>query len=342
MAEELEGLVRPAQAQSRVRKPELSDEQLLAAVFDRLTDAAKEEQQCVAQGMVHDTNAKKNRRETYLNRAERGTWVNRSRSYLSRRRQAVGDASSTKLYSMVFLQHLLELDAADADLPVNLRCFEDTYTKGISDQFLLDAGRSRFTVEGDVFYFVDSPPTEKERVFVDRLVAAVRGATSSPALLAHATSLMSQSSLASLERACLCNAAVCGGSLDIDYGLRRDPAQPEGLLMTLQVHKQGFREYLAGTDAEVDDGPRSCDRGSVLRKSATVALIGHGELEVVDLEEEVHIVEEGEEVPNEIICQPIVAPRRSGRGDHLWLQSSMACAAGAFRRCRRHDDERDD
>ena len=81
--------------------------------------------------------------------------------------------------------------------------------------------------------------TEAEEAFVSRLTEAVRAATT-PQLLGHVTSTISQSGLAALERASLCNIAVSGGVQDIDYTLAADPVHPDGVIVTLRVYRFSY------------------------------------------------------------------------------------------------------
>lgn len=341
--EELAQLVRSGDVARRQRGGDVSEEALLEAAFKRLAAEAEEQQEAVARGRIRDTSEKRNRRDTYLNPAMRRKWVGRTKEFLERRHAALQELPLSTLYSTLVLQHLLELDIADQSLPATERRFEDSCTDGISDQFLLDAPRGRYTVDGEVFHYAETEG-EAQKDFVARFVAALRR-TTPPELTPLASGLMCQSALAALERATLCAAAVCGGTQDVDYSLLRDPARPEErVLVRMQVHRHGFREYLTGMDADLDEGPRSSDKGSSLLKSATVALGVGGLLDVVELIEQVNILEKGEPVPLDVLCLPLPDFKakescQGGSGEapraRRGLRRALACLEGCIQRCQR-------
>jgi len=289
----------------------LSETALLDAVFARLLAAAKEEHAAVARERLRDSRAKRNRRETYLVAQTRSKWRTRSRRFLQRRRDLLSTLPPAARYGAIFLQHLLEVDASDALLPEHSRRFEDSFTESVSDQFLLDATRGRYEVEGEVFHFAESAADEPESAFLERLLMALRRLVPA-ALLPCVSMAMSQSGLAALERASLCAAAVSGGRQDVSYALCEDPEQPGGLLVTMQVHRHGFREYVVDSmavlvdDDDDDDGPRPCDSAtSSVRKAATLCYAAAGVVDVVAFEV-VEIRHRGQLVPMESLCKPIL------------------------------------
>merc|ERR1711860_382719 len=96
----------------------------------------------------------------------------------------------------------------------------------------------------------------------------------------------------------------------------------------MQVHRHGFRQYLSGIAAEGDDGPRECDKESSLLKSATVAVDIDGMLDVVELNEEVRILEEGQPISLDLVCEPIVMPLSSeggARQQRRQMQRALNC-----------------
>lgn len=284
----------------------LPAEDLIAGLFLDLVNTATAAQQRTERRQLHDSPAKRNRRESYLDARKRGQWEARSLCFLSRIPDIAMSLSTEALYSTLAMQHFLEVDATDQRLPPGERHSEDIITDGVSDQFLIDAPRGRFKVDGEVFYFQAADPSESKDDFVARLVSAVRKA-SHPALLVNVTSAMSQSGLAALERACLCRVAVSGGTQEVDYGLESNPRRRDVVIVKLQVRRRGFRSYIID-GGDVD--PLKCDVQSSLRKAAVVRFSLDGNVDVIDLEEDVHILQGGHAVPVETVCKPIPrAPR---------------------------------
>merc|ERR1712136_347469 len=174
---------------------------------------------------------KRNRRDVYLDEERSRSWQDRSKRFLERRHDTLASLSMDSLYSALAMQHFLDLDAADAARPLEMRCSDDGFAGDISDQFHIDAPRGRYTVAGDVFQFRASPG-ETEEDFVTRLTQAVRKIPP-PGLLGRVTCTISQSGLAALERASLCSIAVSGGQHKVEYTLEADPVSA-GLLVTLR------------------------------------------------------------------------------------------------------------
>merc|ERR1719149_447642 len=98
---------------------------------------------------------------------------------------------------------------------------------------------------------------------------------------------MSQSGLAALERASLCSVGVSGGAQEVEYRHQIDTENADTIIVTLQVCKSGFREYILASSS--DPSPVDCDRTSKVRKTATVAFRTSGDVDVVDLIEDIDI-----------------------------------------------------
>mmetsp|Transcript_103026 Transcript_103026/g.322375 ORF Transcript_103026/g.322375 Transcript_103026/m.322375 type:complete len:389 (+) Transcript_103026:139-1305(+) len=321
---------------------------LVRAVFGSLAAEAEAELQRVSklppQALASDTVAKQNRREAYLNPQRRRHWESRARLFLERRPDVVRALSTEALYSALMMQHLLELDAADPDLPAAERCSEDAFEDGINSQFLLDATRGRFVVEGEVFHFAEAEADESEEALLERTVGAVRQVVlqhGGSRLLEWVTTAMSQSGIAAVERAGLCRAAVSGGCAQVDYRLDEDPERKDGLLVRLQTRRQGFREYLldAPGASEEDAAPLSCASSSSLQKTATVSYGPGGEVDVLDFREDVHIRRGGEMLEPELLCTAVPwVPAKSsavgpeGTAPGRW--SLTGCVRKLCSRCR--------
>mmetsp|Transcript_24149 Transcript_24149/g.61313 ORF Transcript_24149/g.61313 Transcript_24149/m.61313 type:complete len:366 (-) Transcript_24149:2-1099(-) len=309
----------------------LSADDLVSALFGCLAAAADVERRSLEQmSGLSDKRSRLNRCDTYLCAAERRSWEERARSWLARRGDVVRALSTEALYSATALQHLLELDAADAQLEAEKRRFSDSYTDGVNNQCLLDASRGRFTVEGEVFHFAQAHVEEAEDAFVARLLDAVRR-TTPPALLPRVTSAMSQSGLAALERACLCTVVVSGGKQVAEYALSAHLGRPDAVQVTLRVHRHGFGAYFAGADGD-DMDPLPCDLSSSLRKSAVVTFGGEGEIDVVDLEERVDVLRDGQALPASELCRPIPEPVPRRGAQARPSRGLLACVCECARR----------
>lgn len=301
-------------------------EDLISALFLDLESTAAAAQKRADTRQLHESSAKRNRHETYLDSRKRTKWEARSLCFLSRIPEIAGSLSTEALYSTLTMQHLLDIDADDQRRPADQRHSEDTVTDGVSDQFLIDAPRGRFTVDGELFYFPDTDPHESKEAFVRRLVQTVRQ-VSPPSLLVNVTSAMSQSGLAALERACLCCVAVSGGTQEVDYALERSPERVNGVLVKLQVLRRGFRSYIIDSNS-CDADPLSCDSQSSVQKSAVVAFGVDGNVDVTDLREEVHILQGGCMVPAETLCRPAPRISRPGKSKSRFPASPPECRLG--------------
>lgn len=291
---------------------DISSQDLIDAVFDHLFTIASSERDRTVRLNLPETVAKRNRRDTYLKPERLAEWRARSEQFLERQKSIASKMSVEMLYSSVAMQHYLDLDCVDAHLPADLRRSEDTYEDGLSQQFLIDAPRGFYVVEGEIFNYADIESGETEAEFTQRLVSAVRRVTPA-ALVVNVTNAMSQSGLAALERASLCTTAVSGGTQEVNYSLEKDPADPDVVFVSLQVYRHGFREYiLASSD---DPSPLSCDAGSIVKKSATVAFGLDREVDVVDLVEDIQIWQEGQLLPMEDLCVAIPIPLPMARPD---------------------------
>lgn len=305
---------------------DISADELIDALFASLTAAARAEQLRVARPHVLDTVAKRNRRETYLDLHRRREWESCARGFLARSSNIVLALSTEALYSAVAMQHLLELDVADLSLPDEARCSDDSFICGINNQFLLDAPRCRYIVDNEVFHLAARPADELADAFAARLTRAVQRVTPL-ALLERVTTVMSQSGLAALERVSLCDVAVSGGSQKVEYSLARDSTRPGVVLLTLQVRKSRFSEFLVSSSGE----EMSCDTDSYIQKTAKVAFNVNGDVDVVDFLEEIDIRQDGNRLPLESVCIPL--PRCPPAEGDEWRSVLWRCLVSGARAC---------
>merc|ERR1711971_209081 len=153
-----------------------------------------------------------------------------------------------------------------------------------------------------------------QREFIECLLDAVRrslGGSPAPKLLRIVTTMMSQSGLANVERACGDpQVVVCGGNQDLKYELRSagtgvSANEPYTWDLELSVRKYGFEQCiicagsLAETDAEDDGLPSACSIKSLVSKSCRVRCCyiqdSSGderiELDVLDVSKELRILD---------------------------------------------------
>lgn len=324
----------------------ISANELVAGLFARLAAAAEAEQRRALALGVRESPAKQRRRARYLDPQMRSAWQARSSAFLTRRPEVARRLSLEALCSAVAMQHLVDLDAADALLPEHQRCSEDTYAEGLSSQFLLDVPRCRYVVEEEVFHLAtlrgsrcpDGPEQDAAAV-ARRLTEALRHATPR-ALLERVTTTMSQSGLAALERASRCGAAVSGGSQQVAFTLRaRESTRPAGVDVTLEVRRRGFLEYFAAPTAGAEAA--ACDSDSSIRKAATVEFSTDGSVDVVDFVEEVCIRRNGCTISPESLSASSLEreilhgrAQSAGRRGHARWAFSASCARYWFQRAR--------
>eukprot|EP00929_Paragymnodinium_shiwhaense_P097589 TRINITY_DN59224_c0_g1_i1.p1 TRINITY_DN59224_c0_g1~~TRINITY_DN59224_c0_g1_i1.p1 ORF type:complete len:337 (-),score=76.26 TRINITY_DN59224_c0_g1_i1:112-1122(-) len=280
---------------------------IVEAVFQRLYRSAAEEER---KAPLHEPAFKRLRRQQYLDAKRLPTWKARSRAFLAR---AGGAALSSRrlseeaLQSAVMMQHLLEVEATCLEQGDGLQNPEESYTDGLNDQFLLDAPRSRFELNGEVLHWALSRDESRE-VFVKRLTARLR-ALAPASLLQLVSTVMSQSGMALLLRSCHYNVAVVGGKHDAAYSLQEPPDKQEGVTVKLVSKKKGFREYLRA--GQHDFEPSECDGGSHILHTATIVFLPNGEIDVTDLQEQIEVRVHGSLQPLEIFRTPA-----TGGGEH--------------------------
>lgn len=305
--------------------------ELLGTVFDRLADEATAERGRAAR-LGHQTSAAKwNRQETYLDKGKRLEWCGRVQTFIERRGDVTAGCSRSALYALAMMQHLQDLDAQDPELPHEQRCSEDGYVDGVNSQFMLDAARGHYVVDGEVFDFAEATGGETEEAFISRLLARVRLGTPPP-LLPRVTAALSQSGQAALERACLCRVVVAGGEQRVEYthAVRVDGGGPPVVVVKLRSSRLGFAEYLL--DGDDDAEPFPCDRKrSFVRKSATVEFGSSGDVDVVEVEEQCELwSRDGRQLPGEGLFHAVPLPAPQARD----LAASLPLLGAGLGGCR--------
>lgn len=257
----------------------------------------RERQRLERSGQSRSDSAKWHRQEVYLDEARYARAREASRRHLRRHPSWLRGGrrlDAAALRDLIGVQHYLDLDLEDLTLPSAERRSEDTFTGAdgdVCDQMLLDAPRSLFVVDGQVFDFaaemrasgVDSQRDvgeveKRRRAFCDRLVAAVRQALGGcgPLLRAISTS-MSQSGLANVERACEApQVIVSGGEQNARYELQSLSGDGPWDL-TLSIHKHGFDQVIilgsiddAGAKGRIEPTPLATSSASSLLKACTI------------------------------------------------------------------------
>jgi hypothetical protein len=303
-------------------------EELVSALFDAMQKTAQAETRRVDRMKLPDSAEKANRRQTYLDRRSREEWQQRSLAFLERRQELARRLTMDALYSVLMMQHLLDLDVENLRLPAKLRRSEDTYDQdGVNHQFLLDAARSRYVVAGEVFDYSKARDVEKQPTFTARLVAAIRS-TAPSSLVPHVTTAMSQSGCAALERASLRGCAVAGGSQKVEYTLAPSGEHGSGAVVTLEVRKQGFREYQTASGS---DESFECDSGSSIIRKAKVFFSSNGIVDVIDFNEDIEFFQDGILVPHDALLDLPDSLMSSRSGHNSVCEAAVACAWSCLR-----------
>lgn len=290
--------------------------------------------------------AKWNRQALYIDQGLRQRALSVSRRHLvSHPEWWQGEGPSKlaegALREVLAAQHFFQVDCDDLLLPPEHRRSEDAYgSEGgpyadVCEQLVLDAPRSSFEVEGQRFDFATEMARagaleqsenlegcgadegdQCQQAFTERLILAVRRCLSGngeppPLLLRAVSTLLSQSGMASLERACdTSQVVVSGGEQHVRYALRAIPAceNPVALAggscgplweVRLLMRKEGFHHCIAYGSQEQhlqeDPAPLACGLGSVVEKSCRlhVSLSPLGErveVDVVELRKDVRLL----------------------------------------------------
>lgn len=310
--------------------PSLVDD-VVSTVFDHLSEEATAERGRAAR-LGHQTSvAKWNRQETYLDKVKRLAWSGRARAFIERRGDVAAGISRSALYALTAMQHLQDLDAQDPELPQEQRCSEDSCVDGVNSQFMLDAARGYYVVDGEVFDFAEAAGEESEDDFIARLLERVRSSTPLP-LLPRVTAALSQSGQAALERACFCRVVVAGGEQRVEYSheVRTEVAGQPTVVVRLKSSRYGFAEYLL--DGDDDAEPKPCDRKkSFVRKFAVIEFGSTGDVDVVEVSEKCELwSKDGRQRPDEGLFHPL--PQRAPQS--LDLASSLPLLGGSLGGCR--------
>mmetsp|Transcript_54388 Transcript_54388/g.174401 ORF Transcript_54388/g.174401 Transcript_54388/m.174401 type:complete len:389 (+) Transcript_54388:61-1227(+) len=259
-----------------------------------------------------------NQQEVYLDCEKRTRARAASRKFLERHRDwlsgptKVGDVA---LHDLVAVQHYIDLDLEDLSLPESERRNSDSFggpDGNICEPFLQDATRCSISVDGRRFSFparcaarglaISKDPAALQMVrqaFIADLTSAVlrslnRSGPPPPNLVRAVTSAMSQSGLASVERACYSSqVVVSGGDQTVQYRLQS--LADNAYDVTLSVHKVRFQECIVCSQFFEDPVTVPCSPKSFVKKACTIrfSVLGDGsgiQADVVKLRKEMCLV----------------------------------------------------
>eukprot|EP00913_Durusdinium_trenchii_P035639 g33351.t1 len=242
-------------------------------------------------------------REALYFAPQRASWEQSIRSFLERSPAAEG-CDLVQLERLAALQHFLEVDIADLHLPPEQRCSED----------------EPLGLEGRAVFFQGGK--ELKENFSQKVAAEIRQRLrQSPAgktaeseagynvLVRGATSLLSQSGLANLERACDARVVVGGGDQELIFELK--PCENEAAWdFLLCCEKMNFENFMvAGPDGS--NQFFQCGTGSRIFRSTQIRLTVEPKyppvsIEVLELRSEMDLLDE--------LYQPIAwEPVQDGR-----------------------------
>jgi len=270
-------------------------ERILDSFYNDLWQRHALEREHLERHRQHPVHSRKwNQQEVYLDMEKRTRARAASREYLQRHSEwlsgpdKVGDVA---LHDLVAVQHYIDLDVEDLSLPEAERRNSDAFAGpdgNICDPFLRDATRcNSIMVDGQKFSFHarcaqlgDTSPKNPEevqslrKVFLDDLTGTMlrslgRGGQANPLLVRAVTSAMSQSGLASVERACYSSqVVVSGGDQTVRYKLH---SRGDGSWdVTLSVQKVRFEGCIICSQFFEDPVAVSCSPKSFVSKACTV------------------------------------------------------------------------
>ncbi|CAL1126085.1 unnamed protein product [Cladocopium goreaui] len=299
-------------------------EEAIRQVFQGLArEAVERRQQRLSMG-IQVSGPRANREALYL-APQRVSWEQSIRSFLDRSTAYEG-CDREQLQRLVALQHFLEVDVADLHLPAEQRCSEDQYferapLEDVCMQFLMDVTRGVYILEGSRYEFEEvlaksGLNIEEESLLVEQLkedfshkVAADlrrRLVESSAGKLAEnqagynvlvrgATSLLSQSGLANVERACDAQLVVSGGDQELIFELKRAEDEAESWDFILTCEKTNFNGFMSTEGGETRFF--HCSSNSRIFRSAVVRMTVEEKypplsIEVLELRSETELLDE--------------------------------------------------
>lgn len=269
-------------------------ELILDSFYSDLHKRHARERECLERKGGTVQTKKWNQQEVYLDIEKHAQAREASRRYLDRHPEwlegpdKVGDVA---LHDLVAVQHYIDLDIEDLSLPANEKRNSDAFAGpdgNICEPFLQDAARcSSIAVDGRKFSFhsrcsrhgitAQKNPEEVRKLrqaFMDDLANAVvkslsKKGQANPLLVRAVTSAMSQSGLASVERACYSSQViVSGGEQNVRYKLvaREDDCWD----VTLSVKKVSFDQCIICSQFFEDPATVPCNPKSSVSKACTI------------------------------------------------------------------------
>ncbi|CAK9082851.1 Hypothetical protein (Fragment) [Durusdinium trenchii] len=333
--------------------PEGPAEEAVRRVFQGLAQEAVEKREQRRAMGIQVRGPRANREALYF-APQRASWEQSIRSFLERSPAAEG-CDLVQLERLAALQHFLEVDIADLHLPPEQRCSEDEYLEAaplqdVCSQFLMDVTRGVYIIEGQRFDFeevleqsglrIEDEPLRVEELkenFSQKVAAEIRQRLrQSPAgktaeseagynvLVRGATSLLSQSGLANLERACDARVVVGGGDQELIFELK--PCENEAAWdFLLCCEKMNFENFMvAGPDGS--NQFFQCGTGSRIFRSTQIRLTVEPKyppvsIEVLELRSEMDLLDE---LYQPIAWEPVQDRRLAFRVSSINLVRALA------------------
>lgn len=245
--------------------------------------------------------AKINRQQVYLDYEKCEEARELSRRHLYRHRDwLVGPTKydDVALQDIMAVQHFIDMDIEDLFAPQTAQRHYDNFggaNGDISEQFLLDAPRSSLKIGGRRFNFMTrlsrQPAAAREdpgqvqalrQAFladITRALLRTLGESPAPALVRAVTSVMSQSGLASVERACYSSQVISGCSRRVvSYKLlSRSSSGPWEV--ALCVRKSGFEQCKICSQNFEDSETIDCALESFVLKACSVLFLPGSKVE---------------------------------------------------------------
>lgn len=284
--------------------------QHVQAIIDRFFADLKA--RCEQEVMGYSATAfKRNQQRLYMDEDQCAAAAAASQLHLCTHENWIsGDSalSAEELRERIALQHFFAIDIEDLSLPRQDCRSDDTFNdEGICHQFILDAGRSDFIIDGERLSFtselttsgitLEEDPLEVESrlsAFSDRLVVALircLGNRSRRKLLQAISRTMSQSGWANVERACGgSQVVVSGGEQILQYELLA--VENDVWEVRMSLRKDQFEECVlvdeTSSDASGKVSVLHCSPTSMISRSCSLRFDVVGENPRVDLVDFAH------------------------------------------------------
>eukprot|EP00929_Paragymnodinium_shiwhaense_P049288 TRINITY_DN24870_c0_g1_i3.p1 TRINITY_DN24870_c0_g1~~TRINITY_DN24870_c0_g1_i3.p1 ORF type:complete len:832 (+),score=187.78 TRINITY_DN24870_c0_g1_i3:32-2497(+) len=306
-------------------------DEAIRSFYERMKEEQLQDRRRREAASVEQSAARRNRQNLYIDAAKRQKAEAASRAFAAKQEEWYLEGSEKRLTaeslaSRLALQHFMAVDLEDLSLPAESRLSNDAFDcqhEDVNEQFIKDATRSDYCICGQEFSYAgerlegnsgvgvaeesSAQMQQRSSEFTARLVSALRsglGQRPAPLMLRSVSSLMSQSGMAHLERACSSPAvAVSGGAQKVRYELSSSGENSWEIRLTLS--KSGFSQAVVYEKEKGDVSPKTvaaCSSESRIAKSCTVRL-GFGgatssvvDVDVLDMEDTLCLIGDDEQI----------------------------------------------